>query len=76
MLNRSRLVSQVTVVGRSIAAPDRLTRLRQEIAVGKISGAVELANIEPRVEALTCQKLGLEPDTASTGDFARPPCRL
>jgi len=31
---------------------DRLTRLRQEIAVGKISGAVEPYAIEPRVEAL------------------------
>jgi len=51
---------------------DRLTRLRQEIAVGKISGAVgTYANIEPRVEALACQKLGLEPDTASTQVISR-----
>lgn len=51
---------------------DRLTRLRQQIAVGKISGAVgTYANIEPRVEALTCQKLGLEPDTASTQVISR-----
>jgi len=46
MLNRSRL--QVSwVVGRSIAAP-ALTRLRQQIAVGKISGAVELMPILSR----------------------------
>ena len=51
---------------------DRLTRLRQQIAVGKVSGAVgTYANIEPRVEALTCQKLGLEPDTASTQVISR-----
>jgi adenylosuccinate lyase len=47
------------LVGRSIAAPGSPHRLRQEIAVGKISGAVgTYANIEPRVEALACQKLG------------------
>ena len=51
---------------------DRLVRLRQDIAVGKISGAVgTYANIEPRVEALACQKLGLEPDTASTQVISR-----
>ena len=51
---------------------DRLTRLRQQIAVGKVSGAVgTYANIEPRVEALACQKLGLEPDTASTQVISR-----
>jgi adenylosuccinate lyase len=51
---------------------ERLVNLRQDIAVGKISGAVgTYANIEPRVEALTCQKLGLEPDTASTQVISR-----
>jgi len=51
---------------------ERLTRLRQQIAVGKISGAVgTYANIEPRVEAIACQKLGLEPDTASTQVISR-----
>lgn len=51
---------------------DRLVRLRQEIAVGKISGAVgTYANIDPRVEAIACQKLGLEPDTASTQVISR-----
>ncbi len=51
---------------------DRLCRLRQEIAVGKISGAVgTYANIDPRVEAIACQKLGLQPDTASTQVISR-----
>lgn len=51
---------------------DRLVRLRQTIAVGKISGAVgTYANIDPRVEAIACQKLGLEPDTASTQVISR-----
>jgi len=51
---------------------DRLTALRQQIAVGKISGAVgTYANIEPRVEAIACQKLGLVPDTASTQVISR-----
>jgi adenylosuccinate lyase len=51
---------------------ERLTCLRQDIAVGKISGAVgTYANIEPRVEAIACQKLGLKPDTASTQVISR-----
>ncbi len=51
---------------------DRLVRVRSEIAVGKISGAVgTYANIEPRIEEIACQKLGLEPDTASTQVISR-----
>ena len=50
----------------------KLARLRNEIAVGKISGAVgTYANIDPRVEAIACQKLGLQPDTASTQIISR-----
>ena len=42
---------------------ERLRILRQTIAVGKISGAVgTYANVEPRVEAIACQKLGLQPN--------------
>jgi adenylosuccinate lyase len=51
---------------------DRLVAVRQSIAVGKISGAVgTYANIEPRVEALACEKLGLKPDVASTQVISR-----
>ena len=51
---------------------DRLVRLRKEIAVGKISGAVgTYANVDPQIEAIACQKLGLEPDTASTQVISR-----
>jgi adenylosuccinate lyase len=51
---------------------DRLCRLQKEIAVGKISGAVgTYANIDPQIEAIACQKLGLEPDTASTQVISR-----
>ncbi|MEL6494828.1 MAG: adenylosuccinate lyase [Cyanobacteria bacterium J06623_7] len=51
---------------------DRLVRLRKEIAVGKISGAVgTYANVDPQVEAIACQKLGLEPDCASTQVISR-----
>ncbi|MEL6137730.1 MAG: adenylosuccinate lyase [Cyanobacteria bacterium J06628_6] len=51
---------------------ERLTRIQDEIAVGQISGAVgTYANIGPEVEALTCQKLGLKPDTASTQVISR-----
>lgn len=51
---------------------DRLVHLRSQIAVGKISGAVgTYANIDPRVEALACRNLGLEPDAASTQVISR-----
>jgi adenylosuccinate lyase len=51
---------------------ERLRILRETIAVGKISGAVgTYANVEPRVEAIACQKLGLKPDTASTQVISR-----
>nr|WP_155752009.1 adenylosuccinate lyase [Scytonema sp. UIC 10036] len=51
---------------------ERLKNVCQTIAVGKISGAVgTYANIEPRVEAIACQKLGLQPDTASTQVISR-----
>ncbi|MEA5518382.1 adenylosuccinate lyase [Limnoraphis robusta Tam1] len=51
---------------------ERLVRLRHDIAVGKISGAVgTYANIDPRVEAIACQNLGLQPDTASTQVISR-----
>ncbi|MBD0363036.1 MAG: adenylosuccinate lyase [Coleofasciculus sp. C3-bin4] len=51
---------------------DRLVHLRRQIAVGKISGAVgTYANIDPKVEAIACQKLGLQPDTASTQVISR-----
>ncbi|MBE9205872.1 adenylosuccinate lyase [Nostoc sp. LEGE 06077] len=51
---------------------ERLKILRETIAVGKISGAVgTYANIEPRVEAIACEKLGLKPDTASTQVISR-----
>lgn len=51
---------------------ERLVRLRGQIAVGKISGAVgTYANVDPQVEAIACQKLGLEPDPASTQVISR-----
>lgn len=51
---------------------ERLTHLQDTIAVGKISGAVgTYANIDPQIEALTCQLLGLHPDAASTQVISR-----
>ena len=51
---------------------DRLVRLRSQVAIGKVSGAVgTYANIDPRVEAVTCRILGLEPDTVSTQVISR-----
>jgi adenylosuccinate lyase len=51
---------------------DRLCEMQKRIAVGKISGAVgTYANVDPQIEAIACQKLGLEPDTASTQIVSR-----
>lgn len=51
---------------------ERLCSLHNRIAVGKISGAVgTYANIDPQIESLACQKLGLEPDAASTQIVSR-----
>jgi adenylosuccinate lyase len=51
---------------------ERLVRIQDEIAVGQISGAVgTYANIDPEVEEIACQLLGLKPDTASTQVISR-----
>ncbi len=48
-------------------AEKRLRSAREEIAVGKLSGAVGThAHLDPEVEAIVCQKLGLKADTLST----------
>jgi adenylosuccinate lyase len=45
----------------------RLSHAREVAAVGKISGAVgTYANIDPKVEAIACQELGLSSSPAST----------
>ncbi len=51
---------------------ERLERLEHVVSVGQISGAMgTYANTDPRVEAIACARLGLEPDTASTQVIAR-----
>ena len=46
---------------------DRLSHAREAAATGKISGAVgTYANVDPKVEALTCEELGLTSSPAST----------
>jgi len=48
-------------------AEHRLRSARDEIAVGKLSGAVGThAHLDPKVEAIVCEKLGLKADTLST----------
>lgn len=45
----------------------RLQQARETISFGKISGAVgTYANIDPKIEAYVCEKLGLTPAKAST----------
>src|ERR671932_465312 len=46
---------------------ERLPHAEEVASVGKISGAVgTYANVDPKVEALTCEELGLKPEPAST----------
>ncbi len=46
---------------------ERLAHAREVAAVGKISGAVgTYANVDPKVETLTCEELGLSSSPAST----------
>ncbi len=46
---------------------ERFKRAAEEIAVGKISGAVgNFANLDPKIEAAVCRKLGLTPAPVST----------
>ena len=50
----------------------RLERLETDVAVGQISGAMgTYANTDPQVEAISCDILGLVPDTASTQVISR-----
>ena len=51
---------------------ERLERLERDVAVGQVSGAMgTYANTDPEVERLTCERLGLIPDTASTQVISR-----
>ena len=46
---------------------ERLEKARENIRVGKISGAVgNFAHLDPGVEEYVCKELGLEPDPVST----------
>ncbi len=48
-------------------AEQRLRSARDEIAVGKLSGAVGThAHLDPKVEAIVCERLGLKADALST----------
>ncbi|MEA1926068.1 MAG: adenylosuccinate lyase [Patescibacteria group bacterium] len=40
---------------------DRMQKLLISVAVGKISGAVGMYTIDPKIEELVCEKLGLKP---------------
>ncbi len=45
----------------------RLEAAREEVRTGAISGAVgTFANVDPRVEAYVCEKMGLKPEPIST----------
>ena len=75
MIGRSHAIHGEPIIGFEIAGwlaeternRSRLARLEEEVAVGQISGAMgTYANTDPQVEAITCELLGLTPDTAST----------
>jgi adenylosuccinate lyase len=51
---------------------ERLQAARQNIAYGKLSGAVgTYANIDPQVEAYVCRKMGLQPAAVATQTLQR-----
>jgi adenylosuccinate lyase len=51
---------------------ERLSRAREAVSVGKISGAVGThANVSAAVEAAVCDRLGLRPDAAATQVVSR-----
>ena len=53
-------------------AQERLARAVEEVAVGRVSGAVGThATVDPRVEEHVCGELGLRPDPVSTQVVAR-----
>ena len=46
---------------------ERLTRAKETVSVGKLSGAVgTYSNIDPRIEEITCKKLGITPVRLAT----------
>ena len=50
----------------------RLLILKESISIGQISGAMgTYANTNPEIEKITCDLLGLKPDTASTQVISR-----
>jgi len=50
----------------------RLLTMKESVAIGQISGAMgTYANTNPKVEQITCDLLGLKPDTASTQVISR-----
>ncbi len=50
----------------------RLFTLKESISIGQISGAMgTYANTNPEIEKITCNLLGLKPDTASTQVISR-----
>ena len=44
---------------------DRLANLQERVAVGKISGAVGVYTLNPKIEEITCANLGLKPIIAT-----------
>ena len=59
----------VAVLDRALA---RLERATEEVAVGRVSGAVGThATVDPRVEEYVCAELGLKADAISTQVIAR-----
>ncbi len=53
-------------------ARGRLAAALEEVRVGKLSGAVgTYATVDPEVERVACEQLGLEPDPASTQIVSR-----
>ena len=64
-----KMVLWIAELDRSV---ERMKRAKEAVAVGMISGAVgTFANLEPKVEEITCKILGLKPDPATNQTQSR-----
>lgn len=65
-----KLLSWLDQVERAV---EDLGKLKEKVSVGKISGAVGVYTLDPKVEELVCKRLGLKPAKISTQILPRDP---
>jgi len=63
-----KLLGWVEILDRHL---DRMRLVREEVRVGKLSGAVGKYELDPQIEVITCSLLGLQPAKFSTQVLSR-----